>query len=275
MAEHFRNLYNLRDEIEGWIRRFGLLPNQAATLDDTARQQLNQYAKNLCAFFEPRGFTCALRAARRLQEQRNTLTPAEVSKSFRDLWDDFLSDCDGRLVELIEPANTKYYDQDAGFGYEVAQRFPSAKPEIRECGTCYALGRHTASVFHAMRAVEHGLRALTGAVGVVSPKVPLNYQDWNCLIQQVESRSEAAVDTWGKSAEVTNARQFFHRLVADLYLFKDDVRNVTMHTRASYDAPGALSVRNRAAEWFAVLATRVSENTTDSILEKRLFTPVP
>src|SRR5258708_27661332 len=271
MAEYFRRLESLPDEIDVAIKHFRALPNRDQLLGDDGRQLINQRAEQLAQFFEPYGLSAALRATRRLQEQRNKLSPAEVIRALDDLWGDFLADCDGRLVEVIKPDNTKYYD--AGFGHEVNHKFKEATREIAEAGTCYALGGNTASVFHLMRGVEHGLRALTRAVGVTAPKIPLNYQEWNCLIEQIESRSDAAISTWGKGAETTNARQFFHRIVPELYLFKADVRNVTMHTRQSYDAPGALSVRNRASEWFAVLATRVSENTTDSILEKHLFAP--
>ena len=131
---------------------------------------------------------------------------------------------------------------------------------------------NTAAVFHVMRAVEHGLRALAVAVDVNPGKLPLEYQEWNELIDQVKKKS-SAVDQWGKSAELTNARQWFHRVIGDLYSFKDDVRNVTMHTRKSYNSNEAMGVHDRAREWFQVLASKVSDGMRGTLIEKSRFTP--
>jgi len=271
MAEDLRKLYNIRGDIDGWIHQLKSHPEQSSVLDASSRQSVGHWCEELCKFFEPHGFNLATSATRLIQQKRSTLTPLEAERRFSDLWDYFLSDCDGRRIELIPPEKFNFYDK--GFSHEIGQRFPLATVEIVEAGTCYALGRNTASVFHLMRGVEYGLRTLTHAVRVTEPKIPLNYQEWNCLIDQVKSRADEAIAGWGRGAEATIARQFFNRIVPDLYLFKDDVRNVTMHTRQSYDAPGALSVRNRTAEWFAVLATHVNENSDDQILEKARFAP--
>jgi hypothetical protein len=164
----------------------------------------------------------------------------------------------------------------AGFSHDVNTKFPDASTEIMEAQTCYALGRHTASVFHLMRAVEHGLRALVVAVGVTPGKVPLAYEEWNTLIEQLEKAWKAIEggppQGWGKSAELTHAREFFNPIVADLHAIKDAVRNVTMHTRGSYDEESALAIRNKVADWFRVLATKVEQQSKPaSLLDRALF----
>jgi hypothetical protein len=155
---------------------------------------------------------------------------------------------------------------------KVQAAFPSAIGDLVAAGNCYATGNDTASVFHMMRAVEFGLRTLAEAVGAPVAKLPFEYEEWNTLINNVDSTWKASVDTWGKSAELINARQFFKRIVADLHAFKDDVRNIIMHTRGEYDSPGALSVRNRVDGWFGVLASKAHENmTSGDLLDRRLF----
>ena len=184
----------------------------------------------------------------------------------------FTHEANQRSFWLIHASKLKFFD--ASFGKDVEAAFPDASWEIREAGSCYAVGRNTACVFHLMRGVEHGMRALAVAVGVTSTKIPLEYQEWNALIGQIESRAKA-VDAWGTGAELTNARRFFKRIIADLYSFKDDVRNVTMHTRQKpYDSPGALRVRNRAKEWFQILATKASQDMPiGALLDRSLFLP--
>lgn len=279
MAEDLRRLFSIRNEIDQQLERLARRgtrdADQAshadALLEHGERQYLVAAVEQLRRFFELYGFQNAITGASRIIEKRSVLTHTDAKRRLDDLWDDFMRDCDLRHVEIIGADLFKYYD--VGFGHDVTHKFPEATTEIKEAGTCYALGRHTASVFHLMRAVEHGLRALAVAVGVPGAPLPLEYQEWHGLIDQVHSRSSSVIDAWGRSAELTNARQFFKRIIADLQSFKDDVRNVTMHTRTSYDGPGALSVNNRTRDWFQVLSTKVSEDQIGSILDRTAFKP--
>jgi hypothetical protein len=156
----------------------------------------------------------------------------------------------------------------------VRKSFGAAIPELELAGNCYATENNTASVFHLMRAVEHGLRVFAVAVGNQVGVLPFDYQEWQQLIDGADKQWKASVDTWGKSAEQINARAFFKRIIADLHAFKDEVRNVTAHTRGSYDAPGALSIRNRVDAWFSLLASKAYEGmASGALLDRSLFTP--
>lgn len=80
--------------------------------------------------------------------------------------------------------------------------------ELESARNCYATDNYTACVFHLMRMAEHGLRALVTAVGVTTPKVPLEYQQWQNLIEQVESKVGAArIEHWPQPAKA-NATRF-------------------------------------------------------------------
>lgn len=156
------------------------------------------------------------------------------------------------------------------FGERVRAAFAEARDDIQDAGNCLAVGLETAGVFHMMRAVEHGMRALANGVGVKVDKLPLQYQEWHPVIAQIEKASEE-IERWGKGVELTHAREYFHRLVADLYSFKDDVRNVTMHTRKTYNAQEALGVKNRVNEWFNILASKADDQMTSKLLDPALF----
>ena len=63
---------------------------------------------------------------------------------------------------------------------------------------------------------------------------------------------------------------FFTRTVADLYGFKDDVRNIVMHAhaRGTYDAAGSASVVNRVEEFFRCLtACKLQEGGSVDLLD--------
>jgi hypothetical protein len=206
------------------------------------------------------------------ETEDDTCTYRDVAIRLRHTVESFSHDANQRVFWLIHGGKAKYFNRS--FGKEVNAAFPDVIWEVREASSCYALARNTACVFHLMRSVELGMRALAVAVGVTPTKIPLEYQEWNNLIEQIESHAKA-IDSWGRGPEVTNARQFFKRIIADLYSFKDDVRNVTMHTRRKpYDSPGALSVRNRVKEWFEILATKVRQDAASgAAIDRSLFAP--
>jgi hypothetical protein len=58
--------------------------------------------------------------------------------------------------------NAKYFRQGNLFG--VKDEFPEANKEIILAGNCYATGNYTACVFHLMRAVEIGAKAMVCAM---------------------------------------------------------------------------------------------------------------
>jgi len=67
------------------------------------------------------------------------------------------------------------------FDPAVAMRFPQAIDDINEAGTCFAMERYTASVFHLMRVLEVGVRELAGLVDHKDFK-----PSWGSILQKVE-----------------------------------------------------------------------------------------
>ena len=65
---------------------------------------------------------------------------------------------------------------------EVLTKFPSARNDAFEAVDCVALGKGTAAVFHLMRTLEHGLRALAKDVGK-----SFDVQNWQNIIEQIEA----------------------------------------------------------------------------------------
>jgi len=69
----------------------------------------------------------------------------------------------------MTPDEAKWFEADEEFGpFSTlgAPTFPSAREDMKEAKNCYVLGRHTAAVFHAMRVLEYGLKALADDVGI-------------------------------------------------------------------------------------------------------------
>jgi hypothetical protein len=63
-----------------------------------------------------------------------------------------------RVFLFVPPHLAQYHDLTTPD--DVASAFPSVESEFRSSGNCIAVGEFTASVFHAMRAAEIGVRCL-------------------------------------------------------------------------------------------------------------------
>ncbi len=92
----------------------------------------------------------------------------------------------------LAPERAKYFNRGKPFGDSVDAAFPSARSDIREGANCIATDRYTAAVFHLMRTVEWGLRALCAEVGLrqVAQKkgrshIPLQWAEWGLLLDQL------------------------------------------------------------------------------------------
>jgi hypothetical protein len=117
------------------------------------------------------------------------------------------------------------------------------------------------------------MRELAVALGVTSPKVPLEYQVWNALIEQIQKAADdKIIGTWAEPSK-SNARAFFRRTLSDLYSFKDDVRNILMHTRSQsiYDGPRTISVWNRTIEFSDRVGGNIAEGGTSPLFDPSRF----
>lgn len=174
------------------------------------------------------------------------------------------------------------FQQEELFGKEVFDNFPSAREEIKEAGTCYAHGTYTATVFHLMRAVEVGAKAMvyemkadkhiTTDVVVKGQKkkkkIPIELCDWQKLIGGL---NKALVEL--EKGKATNLRKkethaYFSQAVFQFSTMKDAWRNIISHghevaeNRKLYLEGETKDIMNNARQFLQHLAKRVKEKPT-------------
>lgn len=75
-----------------------------------------------------------------------------------------------RVYFSLDPNEAERY-QDPWHGWErIRDRFVETDRDIEEMNKCFALGRYTASMFHALHVAEWGAIALGNYIGVIDPK---------------------------------------------------------------------------------------------------------
>lgn len=158
-----------------------------------------------------------------------------------------LSDDLGRqLLFHVNSYAGKFYD-NPGFASAATAAFPAATLDIEESGKCFALGRWTACVFHLMRVMEHGLRALALFLGV-----PTDYKTWDPIIKKMRSEIENYSASSFKG-DLDFIRQSLDRLTA----VQTALRNEVMHARSFYDQERADDIYRAVRAFMEQLATKL------------------
>ena len=159
-----------------------------------------------------------------------------------------------KLLFYVEKEKAKYYDCNDLLSEISATGFPIASQELMKAGDCYALDQNTACVYHCMRALEIGLRALAADVGVV-----WSVQQWHVVINEVEK----AIKNIGNSLPAGQAKsermQFLSEAAKEFAWFKDGWRNYAAHAHASYDSARARKVLEHVCAFFDVISLHLTE----------------
>jgi len=139
--------------------------------------------------------------------------------------------------------------------------FPSSRTEVEEGLDCYALGHPTAAVFHMMRVAELGMRALARERQVTFPKHPLEWADWQNILDQTEAKAKAATNSMSRGPPKDAALAFYNGAIAHLHALKDMYRNSVMHMRRTYDDLDAQRAIGQVRDFMTGLSRKIGEKT--------------
>ncbi|WP_147283650.1 hypothetical protein [Bosea caraganae] len=133
--------------------------------------------------------------------------------------------------------------------------FPSAAADIRNGVDLWALGHGTASVFHFMRVLEHGLRALANDVGK-----SFDVQSWQVVIDQIEAEVRSLGKTLPAGKEKSSRLKFLSEAAKEFAFFKDGWRNHVAHGRENYDDHQARNIMDHVRHFMTLLSSGLSED---------------
>jgi hypothetical protein len=199
-------------------------------------------------------------AAARFAEDVALLSKEGIKIRATELRNGISSEMTDQLFLWIPPERAKFFNEtEKTFGKDVASNFPSALSEIREAGNCYSTGASTACVFHLMRVMEIGLRAVYASLELpFDPNV-----SWGSILKE-----------WGhdqiKSNPTANARlmldlPFYQNARATVSSVKDAWRNATMHFDRSYNESEALEIITAVRGFMKCVAEKIDEKGQTSI----------
>lgn len=152
-------------------------------------------------------------------------------------------------AELFESSNPL-------FGSNVDTQFPSISYEISESGKCMALGRSTASVFHSIRCLESGIRAISRCLGIPDP-TRASERSWHKMLEKVKAEIERRWPT--ASNKLSGDGQLFDGLYGALAAIQNPYRNSTMHLDQIYTEDDANHIFVMVGGFMKKIASKMDE----------------
>ncbi|MGO8707239.1 MAG: hypothetical protein ACLQMG_06225 [Terracidiphilus sp.] len=243
------DIVNDIDELASWTANGPTYANDALTEAD-ASASLERLAdvSRLCATF---GFNTLFREVERNRQSVEAgCTYVELGKiadamktRIRDEYEDVL---------LMWIQEKDYYQKDDLFGAEVGERFKGASFDIKEAGTCYALGRYTACVYHLMRVSEFGLKAIGKRVGFADDR-PV----WEAVLKFIDA--EVKRDRDKMSALFKGDLEFIGGISAHMHAVNLAWRRRVAHVERTYTQEEAKQIFDATKNLMQHIAVKLSE----------------
>lgn len=233
------------------------------TLSEQDASVVEEYVTLFRTEVDNLGATLAVMAADRLIAQLQTspcpLTVAQAGIALSELesrFGDFLTQT---KMFTLNPEESRFLgaaDDLVGYvGFSAA--FPRTSFEVEEAAKCLALGRYTASVFHGMRMLELGIRALAKRLSIPDPTKPAE-KNWAFILRAVKEK----IDEQYPKPMPGSEGALFDELYANLESVRNPWRNATMHVETIYAPHEAIHILRCSAFFMTKLAGLSDEDGT-------------
>jgi hypothetical protein len=187
------------------------------------------------------------------------VTNAELLWTLDNLRRLMISEMTRQVFICIPERFARYMLTPDQMGEEVAKCFKDAKSDITEAYSCLALERNTATVFHAMRIAEHGLRNLAKRLRVTlthnKKPMPIEAATWDKIITAVKNKI-AQAHSLPHGIRRQSQLTYYSDMADRCSYMKDLWRNEVMHTRRSYLPDEASGALQRVADFMKLLTTK-------------------
>lgn len=162
----------------------------------------------------------------------------------------------GRPLFFIPAERARFFENKSVLSKDARRSFPTAYTELREAGSCFAAGRYTATVLHAMRAAEVGVKALSVELGHNPPDI--KQLDWHPLLEKCDSII-AGMKALPKGQKKEDDLKFYSRAVSQLRYFKDGWRIDAAHTRPLFSENEAKDIFLATIAFYEAIWPRLKE----------------
>ncbi|MCA1453231.1 hypothetical protein I6F35_08380 [Bradyrhizobium sp. BRP22] len=206
---------------------------------------------------KPLGLTACQLEIQHIWNHADRWTRLQLADGFAALRWKVAAELNEKFFLFLDKQDAELFEREEPFGSQMAGAFPSANQELKDAAQCISLGKGTAAVFHAMRAVEIGIRVVAREVGK-----SFDVQQWNDILNQIES----VLGEWRRNGipgllkpDKDAKLEYLSRAAAEIGYFKDGWRNYVSHNKRPYDTLEAKSIYEHVGSFMKILSEHLSE----------------
>jgi hypothetical protein len=155
-------------------------------------------------------------------------------------------------VRLLWVEDDELFQKDDLFGEQVGERFKGASFDIKEAGTCFALRRYTACVYHLMRVAEAGLRAIGKRVGYQNER-PM----WEPVLKYIDAELRRNYDEM--SVLFKGDVEFLSGISSQMHALNLACRRRVAHIERTYTLEESKRIYEATRGLMQHIATKLSE----------------
>jgi hypothetical protein len=203
---------------------------------------------------ENAGLRQSLKAFNRFMSklERPPVLLSELADSVEDIHQRIADELEDLELWQVTSEHLKYLATDP---LKLEGKFPPVYRDAEEAGKCLAYDRGTACVFHLMRIMECGLRALGASLG--DPRLdPKRNPSWDSILKKCDE--ELVRPLQNRCDEGRQDDAFYSTATANLRAVKDAWRNPTLHIERDYMPEDAQDVWNAVGGFMRHLSKRLS-----------------
>ena len=200
----------------------------------------------------PLAAKAAYRTAETLSELEKVFTIDSAHKAIEDVESRLRDECEDITVLVLTKDQRGMFQSSADLiaGWSISEAFPEAARELEEASKCYALSRATAAVFHGMRMLEIGIKALSKALDIEEAEKPAD-KNWGKMLGKIKEKIDLNYPKSKRMPETTGAQ--YEAVYGSLDAVKNPWRNATMHVETFYQDTEARHILNNVVEFLKLL----------------------
>jgi hypothetical protein len=142
-------------------------------------------------------------------------------------------------------------------GEQAAGRFTSAWFDCEESAKCLCVQRPTASVFHAMRMLEIGIKAFASNLDIPDPIKP-SERNWGIMLRAIKTKIDSQFPSSVRMPGSSGA--FLESIYVTLDAVKNPWRNAVMHVEGVYTDAEARFILLNVINLLQKMSTGFDEN---------------
>jgi hypothetical protein len=198
-------------------------------------------------------------AERCLAEVPTSKRGQDWGKRLDELSSRFADETESTAFFFMTPEKRAYFEGRTPFTAKsdpelIERQLPTIHREGLQAGKCFAIGQHTACVFHLLRSMEVAIKLVTVELGVTEPTSD-SERSWGRRLPTIKAK----LDQNHKANPNWPDKQFFELAHAFFEAVRNPLRNRTMHVDSEYDEESAQDIFNATGALMRHLATKLKE----------------